>query len=184
MATLKLKHLLLYALCFILFIFTQMPGGALISLFLWMQIALLLWQKNYNFKNQIYYFNLFLTLIPTVFVWGSVVSFIEIYSKESHVLFILAYSIVNFAFCYLFTVFGIFNYAFCLPEEPLLLSFKKCISEIKNNKLIITYVSILVFLTTLVHNLLSADYRIILGVVLAHLFLRQEDFFRAVKQKN
>lgn len=175
MATLKLKHFVLFTVCFILLYYAQVPGGALLALAAWLQLCLLLWNKAFTVKNQIKFFLLFLALLPTLFIYGAVNSFVSVYAKESHAFFILMYALLSYCLSFLITLFLVFTYAFSTEEQTLLEIFSSTIAAIKKNKLIIFYVSSIVFLTGIVPRLLTEDYKITLGIILAHGFLRQNE---------
>ncbi len=174
MATLKLKHLILFAICFLLLVFSEIPSGSLLALFAWMQISVLLWQKQFTTKNQIKFFVLFLSLIPTFFLWGAVNSFISIYTKESHLIFILMYGLLSFIVSFLITIFSVFSYAYSQEQDTVLEVYSNCIAKIKDHKLIFFYTSLIVFGVAILPIGLSEDYRIVLGVVAAHIFLKHE----------
>ncbi len=172
MATLKLKHLVLFIISFVLSIFSELPGGALLLLFVWMQIALLLWGKKFTAKNQIKFSIIFLFLLPTFFLWGAVNSFISIYTKESHLIFIVMYGLLSFILCFWITLFSVFSFAYAQDEEPILNLFTKSVRQVKNHKYVMLYVTLIVYLTSIAPAPLAEDYRIVLGVVFAHCFLK------------
>ena len=174
MATLKLKHLILFTICLALFIYTELPGGALLSLLAWMQLSLLLWKQEFTAKNQIKFFILFLSLIPTYFLWGAVNSFISIYAKESHLVFILMYSLLSFVVCFWITLFSVFSYAYAKNDDTLLEVYSNCIAQIKNQKYVFLYVSMIVFLISISPIPVTEDYRIVLGIIAAHVFLQRQ----------
>lgn len=174
MATLKLKHLILFTICFLLLVFSEIPGGSLLALFAWMQISVLLWQKEFTSKNQIKFFVLFLSLVPTFFLWGAVNSFISIYAKESHLVFTFAYGFLSFVVSFLITVFSVFSYAYSQESDTVLEVYSNCIAKIKEQKIVFLYTSLIVFCVAILPIGLSEDYRIVLGVVAAHLFLKYD----------
>lgn len=182
MATLKLRHLLLYIFCFAVLVLTQFPGGALLALFLWMQLALLLWKKNYNLKNQIHYAIHFIFLIPGLLIWGAVNSFFESYSHQNHLLFSIAYGFLSFSFCFIYTLLTVFNYAFTQPESSITQVYRTCFQKIKTHRFIIFYVSLIIFLMTIVRYFLPVDYKIVVGIITAHLFLQQDELFKIIKK--
>ncbi len=175
MATLKLKHFVLFIICFILLYYAQVPGGALLALIAWLQMCIPLWNKAFTIKNQIRFFLLFLTILPTLFIYGAVNSFVSVYGKESHVLFVFMYSMLSYCLSFLITLFLVFTYAFAKEDQTLLEMFSSTIASIKNNRFLIFYTSLIVFLTAIVPRILTEDYRIALGIILAHGFLRQSE---------
>ncbi len=180
MATLKLKHLILYVICFGLLIFSEIPGGALLALFSWMQLAILLWQKEFTLKNQIKYTVLFLSLVPTYFLWGAVNSFISIYAKESHFVFIIMYSLLSFGVCFWLTLFSVFVYAYSKSDDTVFELYSNCIAEIKKQKIIFLYTTLIVFLISISTLPLTEDYRIVLGIIAAHVFLKFSDLKKLI----
>ena len=182
MATLKLKHLVLFIISFFSSIFSDLPGGALFLLFVWMQMALLLWGKKFTWKNQIKFAVIFLFLLPTIFLWGAVNSFISIYTKESHLVFIAMYGLLSFVLCFWITLFSVFSFAYSKEEEPILYLFIQIVSQIKSHRFVMLYVSLIVFLIAVAPLPLAEDYRIVLGIVLAHCFLKYEKLKTAIKE--
>lgn len=168
MATLKLRHLILFLLSFALLVLSDIPGGAMLLLFVWLQIALLLWKKPFTLKNQIKFSILFLFLLPTFFLWGAVNSFVSIYTKESHLVFILMYSLLSFILCFWITLFSVFSFAYAQEQQTLLSLLSECIQQVKNHKTIVLYLSLIVYLVTILPIPLAEDYRIALGIVVAH----------------
>lgn len=181
MATLKLRHLVLFIISFLLLIFSEMPGGALLSLFAWMQLSLLLWKKEFTLKNQMKFFILFLSLLPTYFLWGAVNSFISIYAKESHFIFIGMYGLLSLVLCFWITLFSVFSYAYAKESQSIIEIYSICISKIKTEKYIFLYVCALVFLISMSPLPLTEDYRIVLGIIAAHIFLKYTDIVKTIK---
>ncbi len=182
MATLKFKHFILFLISFALLIYSEFPGGALLSLLAWMQLSLLLWKQKFTAKNQMKFFILFLSLIPTYFLWGAVNSFISIYAKESHFIFVLMYGLLSFVVCFWITLFSVFSYAYAKHDDTLLEVYSNCISEIKNQKFVFMYISLLVFLISIAPIPITADYRIVIGIISAHLFLQKTALVSMFKQ--
>jgi hypothetical protein len=175
MATLKLKHLILFAICLMLFISTNFPGGALLSLFAWMQLCLLLWRQDFTARNQIKFSILFLSLVPTYFLWGAVNSFVFIYAQSSHLIFILMYGLLSFIVCFWITLFSVFSFAYAKNNDTLLEVYSKCLSHIKSEKYVFLYVSAIVFLISISSIPVAEDYKIVLGIITAHVFLRSQE---------
>jgi hypothetical protein len=53
-------------------------------------------------------------------LWGAVNSFVSIYTKESHLVFILMYSLLSFILCFWITLFFLFSFAFAKEQQTLL----------------------------------------------------------------
>ncbi len=181
MATLKLRHLILFMISFVLLVLSDVPGGAMLLLFVWLQMALLLWKKLFTFKNQIKISILFLFLLPTFFLWGAVNSFISIYIKESHFIFIMMYSLLSFILCFWITLFAVFSLAFAKEEEPVLNLFSESVKQIKCHKYIILYISLIVYLTSILPIPLAEDYRIALGIIVGHSILQWDHLKSLIK---
>jgi hypothetical protein len=140
-----------------------------------MQISLLLWKKQFSFKNQIKFSVLYLFLLPTYFLWGAVNSFISIYAKESHLVFIAMYGLLSFILCFWITLFSVFSFAYAKDDEPVLNHFGQTVGQIKKSKYVFLYVSMIVYLISIVSLPITEDYRIVLGIVVAHCFLKFEN---------
>lgn len=172
MATLKLRHLILFIISFILLVLSDLPGGAMLVLFVWLQVALLLWKKPFTLKNQIKTSVLFLFLLPTFFLWGAVNSFISIYIRESHFIFIAMYSLLSFILCFWITLFSVFSFAYAKENEPALNLFSESVKQIKDHKYVILYISLMVYATTILPIPIAEDYRIALGIIIGHSILQ------------
>jgi hypothetical protein len=172
MATLKLRHLILFIISFLLVVLSDLPGGAMLLLFVWMQIALILWKKPFTLKNQIKTSVLFLFLLPTFFLWGAVNSFISIYIKESHFIFMMMYSLLSFILCFWITLFSVFSFAYAKEQEPVLNLFSESVKQIKTHKNVIFYISLLVYLISILPIPIAEDYRIALGIIIGHSALK------------
>lgn len=181
MATLKLRHLILFMISFILLVLSDVSGGAMLLLFVWLQIALLLWKKLFTLKNQIKTSVLFLFLLPTFFLWGAVNSFISIYIKESHFIFIIMYSLLSFILCFWITLFAVFSFAYAKEEEPVLNLFSESVKQIKSHKYVILYISLIVYLTSILPIPLAEDYRIVLGIIIGHSILKWDHLKSLIK---
>lgn len=184
MAILKLRHFVLYLALFVLFYITQFPTGALLSFVLWTQICILLWGKNYTTQSQIKYLVFSLSLVPSLIMLGAVTSFFQIYSTESHILFMIAYGLISFLLTFYIVLFSIFGFAYSTSEMTILEIYSTAIARIKLDKLLILYVTLIVFLISVLKNFLEIDYRISFGLIVAHLFLRQDQFFKLFKKKT
>ncbi|MBC7457590.1 MAG: hypothetical protein H7235_04885, partial [Bdellovibrionaceae bacterium] len=108
MATLKLKHLLIYLVTFILLYFSDLPGGALLSIAAWLQICILLWRMDYNVKNQMTMLLYFLTLIPLFFFLGSSSDFNMNYLKEGSIIFFFLVTMMTLIISFMTVLFSIF----------------------------------------------------------------------------
>ena len=153
----------------------------MLLLFVWLQIALLLWKKPFTLKNQIKISFLFLFLLPTFFLWGAVNSFISIYAKESHFIFIGMYSLLSFILCFWITLFAVFSFAYAKENEPILNLFSESVKQIKNHKYLIFYISLIVYLTSILPIPLSEDYRIALGLIIGHSILQWDHLTKLIK---
>lgn len=180
MATLKLKHLLMFLVTFGLLYLAEIPAGSLIALGCWMQLSILLWHKEFTATSQKKFFYLFLSLVPACFFWGSVNSFMEIYLQEGHWVFLSMICTISFILCFWITLIGVFGYKFETNEDNLSTLYGKCIAEIKNQKKVILQISLIVFVISLIPKILSADYKIVLGLIVAHAVMRRSALKLAV----
>ena len=175
MATLKLKHMILYVLCFILLYYSRFPAGALLALAAWLQLAVLLWKLPYNGKTQKHVFYVFLSLLPLTFFWGAVVAFTKVYLQNGDygkMLFMLIVNIILSFWCLLFYVFSFHK----MDEYQKLSQFYaltiQSIPQIKKELLIS---ALLVSFFALIPVPILSDYYIVLAIILLHLVLKRSN---------
>lgn len=174
MATLKLKHLLLYLLAFLFLYFSQMPGGALLAIAAWMQIGILLWKLQYTTRNQGRMLIYFLTLIPLFLFLGSISSFVTIYLKETSFLFLLFATILTWIICFFVALLTIFVFQDFDRTQKIADIYGLAFSNIKNIKQKLTVSALALMLITLLPIPIQQDFKIVLAIILIHLFLHRK----------
>lgn len=173
MATLKLKHLVLYFMTFILLYYADIPGGALLSIAAWLQLCVLLWKKDYTSKNQLLVFMYFLTLIPLLIFLGSSGSFISIYMKNGSILFMLMASALTFALCWLTVVSCVLGVNYFNEKNTIMTIYQKAFLDVKKNLRLVLGASFFLLILIILPLWLRQDFKISLAVILIHLYLNR-----------
>jgi hypothetical protein len=174
MATLKLKHLILYFFMFALLYYADVPGGALISIAAWFQICILLWKKDYTSKNQTLVFIYFLTLIPLFVFLGSSSSFISIYFNEGAWLFMLMSLSITFILTVLTILTAVFSTSHFNSDSNIVNIYKSIFLDFKIKQRQIMACSLFLLFTILIPLQFRQDYKISLAIILIHLYLNQK----------
>lgn len=169
MRELKIKHYSLFAASFLVLWFTDIPGGSILLLLLWQQMALYLWQTEFSKKSQINCLVHSLTLLPMFFFLGAVSSFTHIYLKELNWTLLLFAALVSFIMSYLVLVFGISFFLDYRKDADLMSVYVENIQQIKNRKFYFLKLAVFFLLTTLALQLFSIDYAIVAAYVLCHI---------------
>lgn len=173
-ASLKRKHLILYFIMFALLIYSDIPGGALISLAAWFQMTLLIWKKEYTGKNQILTFIYFLTLIPLFIFLGSSSTFAVIYLKDYFFMQALLSLILTFILSTLVIITSVFSADYFLPESNIMAVYKNSFNKFKLNFKLSVILSLIMTLLITIPFSMRQDYKISLVVILIHLYLNQK----------
>lgn len=174
MATLKLRHLLLYFLTFLLLYFSQIPGAALLSIAAWMQVCILLWKLQYSARNQGRVFIYFLTLIPLFLFLGSSSSFILIYLKEGSLLFLIFSFVITFILCFFTALLTVFIFRDFDRAKTIGEIYTIAFQSIKNKKRKLTASAFVLLITILAPIPIRQDFKIVLSIILLHLFLHRK----------
>lgn len=173
MATLKLKHLVLYFVTFLLLYFSEIPGGALLSLAAWMQVCILLWELDYNAKNQIRLFLFFLTLVPLLLFLGSSSSFVGIYLNEGSILFFFFIALMTLMISFMTVLFAIFSFKQNISNVGVSQIYRVTIQNMKAQKKQLAFASLALFLLIILPIPLRQDFKIVLAIILIHLYLKR-----------
>ena len=169
----KLRHLILFFVACISLILSGFPGGSLIGLFAWLQIATLMTQPQFNKKTQVWSTYLFLISIPLVLFWGACHSFQIIYFNEQSFLFFAMALLVNFLLSGLATVY--FVLTFKVAEKvnyQIFQSLDQALKSIKDDRKYFFKASGLIFALSLI-PFLSADWKIVFSIMATHLILNR-----------
>ena len=170
----KLKHLLLYTVTFLLLYFSDLPGGALLSLAAWLQMCILLWKLDYNVKNQVTMLVYFLTLIPLFFFLGSTSDFAMIYLREGSIRFFFFISLMTFIICFLTVLFGIFCFKQNISNYKVTQIYTSTIKSIQHQKKELALTSFCLFILILLPISMKQDFKISLSIILIHLYLKRK----------
>ncbi len=174
MATLKLKHLLLYFFTFLLLYFSEVPGGALLGLAAWLQICVLLWGLEYNAKNQITMFLYFLTLIPFFFFLGTSSDFTRIYLKEGSLIFFFIVTIMTLIMCFITVLFTVLSFTQNISNFNVTQIYIATLKSISLQKKKLAGASFCLFLLIILPIPLRQDFKIVLSIILIHLYLKRK----------
>ena len=174
MATFKLKHLLLYFVTYLFLYFSDIPGGALLSLAAWMQVCILLWRLDYNIKNQVTMLIYFLTLTPLFFFLGSSSDFTKIYLKEGSIVFFLFVTLMTLIISFITVLFSIFCFRQNISNFNVAQIYTSTIKNIRYHKKELTLTSSCLFLLILLPIPMRQDFKIILAIILIHLYQRRK----------
>lgn len=174
MATLKLKHLLLYFVTYLFLYFSEIPGGALLSLAAWMQVCVLLWRLDYNVKNQVTMLLYFLTLMPLFFFLGSSSDFTKIYLKEGSIVFFLFVTLMTLIISFMTVLFSIFCFKKNISNFNVAQIYTATIKNIPHHKKELALTSFCLFLLILLPIPMRQDFKIILAIILIHLYLKRK----------
>ena len=174
MATLKLKHLLLYVVTFLFLYFSGIPGGALLSLAAWLQICVLLWKMDYNAKNQVTMLLYFLTLVPLFIFLGSSSDFARIYLKEGSLIFFLFVTIMTLMVCFFTVLFAINSFKQNISNYNVSQIYTASIKAIQSQKKELALTSFSLFVLILLPIPIRQDFKIALAIILIHLYLKRK----------
>jgi hypothetical protein len=174
MATLKLKHLLLYFVTFLFLYFSEIPGGALLSLAAWLQVCVLLWRMDYNAKNQVTMLLYFLTLMPLFFFLGSSSDFTKIYLKEGSLIFFFFVTIMTLIICFMTVLFSVFCFKQNISNYNVAQIYTSTIKSISSQKKELAKTSFCLFVLILLPIPIRQDFKIALALIFIHLYLKRK----------
>lgn len=169
MRELKIKHYSLFAASFLLLWFTDMPGGSIILVLLWQQMAMYLWQTEFTKKSQIACFIHSLTLLPMFFFLGAVSSFLNIYLKELNWLLLTFSGLLSLIVSFGVLVFGMSFFWDYKRNADIMSVYIENIQQIKNRKFYFFKLTLFFMITTLLLQLFSVDYAITAAYVVCHI---------------
>jgi hypothetical protein len=174
MATLKLKHLLLYFVTFLFLYFSNIPGGALLSLAAWLQVCILLWKMDYNVKNQVTMLLYFLTLMPLYFFLGSSSDFTKIYLKEGSIIFFFFVTMMTLMISFMTVLFSIFCFKQNISNFNVAQIYTATIKSIQTQKKELALTSFCLFILIILPVPMRQDFKIALAIILIHLYLKRK----------
>lgn len=151
-----------------------MPGGALLAIGAWFQLAILLWKIDFTFKNQLTIFLYFLTIIPLYLILGTLATFLKIYLNQMDVIKFLLLLLIQLFFIFLNTQLSVLNFkqmqiSFNL-NAVFKNSFKNINAHLKTHLLVIIATFIFYFLPVLP----KIDFKISLIIILTHLYIQRQ----------
>lgn len=169
MRELKIKHYSLFAASFFVLWFTDIPGGSIILILLWQQMAMYLWQTEFSKKSQIDCLIHSFTLLPMFFFLGAVSSFVNIYLKELNWTLLSFAGLLSLIMSFTVLVFGMSFFWDYRKGADLMSVYLENIQQIKNRKFYFFKLTLFFLTATLLLQLFSADYAIVAAYVLCHI---------------
>ena len=169
MRELKIKHYSLFAASFLLLWWADIPGGSILLILVWQQMALYLWQTEFSKKSQIDCLVHTLTLLPMFFFLGAVASFVNIYLREFNWTLLLFAGILHLMVAFGVLLFGISFFMDYRKEKTVAGIFFENIQQIKVRKIYFFKLTLFFLIATLLLQLLSVDYAIVAAYVLCHI---------------
>lgn len=174
MRELKIKHYSLFAASFLLLWAADIPGGSILLILVWQQMAIYLWQTEFSKKSQIDCLVHSLTLLPMFFFLGAVASFVNIYLREYNWTLLVFASLLNFMVAFGVLVFGISFFLDYQKEKNIVGILFENIQQIKIRKIYFFKLTLFFMMITLLLQLLSiipigVDYAIVAAYMLCHL---------------
>ena len=167
----KIRHLLLFVIACAFLLVADLPGGSLLALFVWLQIALLLIRQEFNKSSQIWAVKTFLVSLPLLLFWGSTHTFLFIYFKESNWLYFL----IAFVLDVFLAVLATFYYIFIFLDSPkgeyrLSQTLDLAWHSLKAKKSLFFKYFGLLFLFSYC-PILTAEWKLVFAIMATHLYL-------------
>ena len=169
MRELKIKHYSLFAASFLCLWLADIPGGSILLIVLWQQMALYLWGTEFSKKSQIDCLLHALTLLPMFFFLGAVASFVNIYLREFNWMLFAFSGVLNFIVSFGVLLFGISFFMDYSKEKNIAGIFFENIQQIKFRKIYFLKLTLFFMIMTMLLQLLSVDYAIVAAYVLCHI---------------
>ena len=174
MTELKIKHYSLFAASFLLLWLADIPGGSILLILVWQQMALYLWQTEFNKKLQIDCLVHSLMLLPIFFFLGAVASFVNIYLREFNLTLIVFAGLLHLMVAFGILLFGISFFLDYKKEKNMTGILFENIQQIKVRKIYFLKLTLIFMISTILLQLLSfipigIDYAIVAAYVFSHL---------------
>jgi len=93
------------------------------------------------------------------------------------------YSLLSFILCFWITLFSVLSFAYAKENETVLNLFSESVKQIKNNKYVVLYISLVVYLISILPIPLAEDYRIALGIIIGHSILQWDHIKMVIKTR-
>lgn len=172
MATMKLRHFLLFFIASITLIAANFPGASLLGVLVWLQVNTLLTQ-SFNKSSQIWALKLFIISVPMLLFWGSIHSFFFIYLKEQNWLFFFMTFALNCCLSIIAAVYFFFTFESVKNcNYRLIATLDTSWTECKKNKAHFFKISLIVFTFSLV-PFLNPEWKIVFAIMATHLYLNR-----------
>ncbi len=177
---LKLRHLILFLLAALVLILAGTPGGALLAMAVLMQMALLFNGIPLTKKSQLAALKAFLLAAPVMFFWAGAHSFVEIYLRESALLFAAMAAMISLSLCFIINFQVIFVYKYLEAAEfAVNAALQAAFNDIKNKRAAMLQASLALFLLTLI-PVFSSDWKLVFAVMVLQLYLNYDRVKTAV----
>ncbi len=170
---LKSRHLLLFAIACLVLHFAQTPGGALLAIGVFLQLALLLHGFEISRRSQLGAFKIFLSCVPLLMFVGGIHSFVRIYMREGHYLFLTMASAVLLVLMLLLAFQIVFSYYFLEKNNfELIATLQDAFNSLKDRRREFFKIGILLFLFSY-FPWLESDWKLVFAVTATHLYLNR-----------
>lgn len=168
---LKSRHLILFAVACLVLLFAQTPGGALLAIGVFLQLALLLHGFEINRRSQLGAFKLFLSCVPLLLFVGGIHAFVRIYLREGQYLFLTMASAVLFLLMLLLSFQIIFSFYFMEKNNfELVATLQDAFNSLKDRRRDFFKIGIILFLFSCI-PWLESDWKLVFAVTATHLYL-------------
>lgn len=170
---LKSRHLILFIIACLVLLFAQTPGGALLAVGVFLQLALLLHGFEISRRSQLGAFKIFLSCVPLLMFVGGIHAFVRIYLREGHYLFLTMATAVLLLLLLLLSFQIVFSYYFLEKNNfELFATLQDAFNSLKDRRReFFKTVLLLIFFSCI--PWLASDWKLVFAVTATHLFLNR-----------
>lgn len=170
---LKSRHLILFIVACLVLLFAQTPGGALLAIGVFLQMALLLHGIEISRRSQLGAFKIFLSAVPLLMFVGGIHAFVRIYLREGHYLFLAMAAAVLIVLLLLLSFQIVFSYYFMEQNNfELIATLQDAFNSLKYRRHEFFKIGLLLALFSCV-PWLASDWKLVFAVTATHLYLNR-----------
>ena len=170
---LKSRHLLLFAIACLVLHVAQTPGGALLAIGVFLQLALLLHGLEISPRSQWGAFKIFLGCVPLLMFVGGIHSFVRIYLREGQYLFLAMASVVLLVLMLLLSFQIIFSFYFLEKNNfEFIATLQNAFNSLKDRRREFFKIGLLLFIFSNV-PWVESDWKLVFAVTATHLLLNR-----------
>lgn len=148
---------------------SDLPGGALILVLVWQQMAFYLWNSQFTKSTQKIGFVYTLTLIPILILLGATSSFFLIHLKEVNLVSLLFSSVLNFIIIYVFILFSL-SFYFDIKEDSTVYSiYVSNLAYLKQRKFLYLKMTVVFMINLIIFKFLTIDYNLVASFVVSQI---------------